>query len=101
MAAGGGRIANAAPIGASSQVNGDVDMQQSEGNILEVSGGGRKSGRRQTNIPYQDLLDDELNTVNSNFKKLDFTGTRNNNPADKVQLFPAASNNTDGHSSSV
>jgi hypothetical protein len=41
-------------------------MQQSEGNILEVS------GRKRYQAPTLAFLDDELSAVNTRLKKLDF-----------------------------
>lgn len=72
-----------------------AEMQQSEGNILETAAAG-VTGRKGNNEVgarrhLQELLEDELNTVNSNFKKLDYGAGC---AADKVRLFAAS--NTDG-----
>ena len=79
-----------------SGAGGDAEMQQSEGNIMEVSGAGRKSGRRNTNMAFQGLMEDDQfnNPINSSFKKLDFLNVRSGDNPDKVRLF--ASNTDDG-----
>ena len=46
----------------------DADMQQSEGNILEVSGG----RKRRQGLAFGGLLDHEISGLNSRLKRLDF-----------------------------